>query len=191
MKSEFTYKTRSDYENFYSFIIENTELFSKMPNFSAKFKAKPRLIDWVEPHGSFFQSDSYRAKGVNIPDITTWLLGNLVLNENAYSVLHTHLLKLGEFLPVGCEGIKYYIFNALNIIADEAIDQENTKSIIESGINMGLESLQFIPEKTNDLLVFKTNADKLAALYCTEKFKALVIANNLKGLCFDTNLASS
>ncbi|MES2826301.1 MAG: DUF1629 domain-containing protein [Pseudomonadota bacterium] len=185
------YKLKSDYENFYSFIIENTGLFNKMPSFSAKFKAKPRLKDWVEPHGSFFQSENYRAKGVNIPDITTWLLGNLVLNENAYSLLHTHLLKLGEFLPVDSEGIKYYIFNALNIIVDEAIDQENTKSIIESGINMGLESLQFIPEKTRDQLVFKTNADKLAALYCTEKFNQLVTTNKLKGLSFETNLVSS
>ena len=185
------YKLKSDYENFYSFVIENTELFSKMPSFSPKFKAKPRLQDWVEPHSSFFQSDNYRAKGVNIPDITTWLLGNLVLNENAYTALHTHLATMGEFLPVSCEGIKYYIFNALNIITDDAINKENTKSIIESGINMGLESLEFIPTKANGQLIFKTNADKLASLYCTDQFKELITTHNLKGLNFKTNLVAN
>jgi hypothetical protein len=185
------YKLKSDYANFYSFIIENTEIFSKMPSFSPKFKAKPRLQDWVEPHGKFFQSDNYQAKGINIPDITTWLLGNLVLNEIAYKALHRYLENLGEFLPVRCEGIKYYIFNTLKIISDDVIDQENTKSTIESGVNMGLESLQFFFAKINNELVFKTNADKLAALYCTDKFKELMATHNLKGLTFATNLVSS
>ena len=185
------YKLKSDYENFYSFMIENTELFSKMPSFSPKFKAKSRLQDWIEPQASFFQSDNYRMKGVNIPDITTWLLGNLVLNEKAYNELRVYLAKSGEFLPVNCEGIKYYIFNALNIIPDDAIDKENTKSIIESGINMGLESLEFIPAKTNGELIFKTSADKLAALYCTEKFKELITTHNLKGLKLEPNLVAN
>lgn len=185
------YKLKPDYEHFYSFIIENTELFSKMPSFSPKFKAKPRLQQWVEPQAGFFQSDNYRAKGVNTPDITTWLLGNLVLNEKAFTTLKESLENLGEFLPVNCEGIQYYVFNVLHVISEDAIDQENTHSIIESDVNMGLSSLKFIGDKIINELVFKTNADKLASLYCTNTFKQLIEKHQLKGLIFETNLTAN
>ena len=56
---------------------------------------------------------------------------------------------------------------------------------------MELESLEFIPAKTNGELIFKTSADKLAALYCTDKFKELITIHNLKGLKFEPNLVAN
>lgn len=185
------YKLKADFENYFSFTIENAELFGKMPSFSAKFKAKPRIQDWNEPTGHFYQSENYKSSKINLPDITTWLLGNLVLNEKAYQALKPSLEHLGEFLPINGDGTKYYAFNNLHIINDAAIDQEATKPNIQSGVNMGLERLAFILQKTNKELVFKTNADNLAALYCTDNFKALIEKHGLKGLIFESNLTSS
>jgi len=184
------FKILNDFENFFSFSIENGELFSKMPAFSAKFKGKPIITEWVTPNSEFFQSDNYTSNGVHIPSITTWLLGNLVLNSNAYNKLKTELESYGEFLETNCEGIPYYIFNTLKIIPDDLIDKNKTKEKIESGIYMGLEDLAFKDIDSSDYMIFKTNADKLTYLYCTETFVNLIKTINLTGLKFSENLCS-
>lgn len=179
------YKIKNNFEDFFSFSVSNVELFSKMPVFTPKFKAKPRSADWVKPDVEFYQSDNYSASGVHIPDITTWLLGNLVLNGDAYKKLNSSLKGYGEFLDANCEGIDYYIFNTLNVLPDEFIDQANTVETIESGIYMGLEKLAFNEFDSDKYMLFKTTADKLVNTYCTEKYVNLVEAAGLDGLRFD------
>jgi len=185
------YEINSDFKNFFSFSIGNGELFCRMPTFSAKFKAKSRLSEWVKPNSEFYQSDNYTANGIHIPSITTWLLGNLVLNSYAYSKLKIELENYGEFLETNCEGNPYYIFNTLKIIPDDFIDENKTKEKIESGIYMGLEDLAFKDIDSSDYMIFKTNADKLAYLYCTEKFVDLVKTMNLTGLKFSEILCQA
>jgi len=184
------YKILNDFENYLSFTIDNGELFSKMPFFSAKFKACSRLGEWVKPNGVFYQSDNYTANNMCLPSITTWLLGNLILNEIAYINLKPFLDDYGEFLETSCEGVTYYIFNCLNILPDYLIDEDMTKEKTVSGVYMGLESLAFNNFNKNEYIVFKTNADKLSHLYCTELFVDLINENGFKGLVFSEDLSS-
>jgi hypothetical protein len=185
------YKIKSDFENYWSFNIDSTELFQKMPTFSAKFKTKPRLEEWNKPDGHFYPSDNHKSNKVALPDVTTWLLGNLVLNEAAYEKIGKELSALGEFLPVNADGTSYFIFNVLNVIPDELIDRGNTKTTMQFGVPMGLESLGFIDSQIGDQLLFKTTADNLAGLYCTERFSTLLRNNDLRGLVLDKNLVSN
>ena len=182
------YKLDHDFENFFTFSIENGELFSKMPTFSAKFKARSRISDWVTPNSEFFQSENYKSSGIHIPDITTWLLGNIVLNKKAYNLLHEQMSSFGEFLEARCEGNEYYIFNTLKVLPDEYIDQDNTTQNIVSGIPMGLESLSFKDLDNNEFMLFKTSADKLTYTYCTENFVKLINESGLMGIIFDEKL---
>ena len=184
------YKILSDFEKFLSFSIDNGELFSKMPDFSAKFRTDSRLNEWVKPKGSFYQSDNFIANKISIPDITTWLSGNLVLNKKAFSSLKTFIDEYGEFLEVDCEGITYYIFNCLKILPDNFIDKNQTREKIVSGIYMGLESVAFkeVDLNMDEYMLFKTNADKLSSLYCTELFVDFVNTNGFKGLLFSKDL---
>ena len=80
------YKISYDFEKFYSFIIKNSELGEKMPDYSPRFVAKPRLQGWVAPEASYYASDNYGGVDESIPDITTWLTGNLVFSQKAYEL---------------------------------------------------------------------------------------------------------
>ncbi len=182
------FKLESDFENFFSFMIEGGELYSKMPSYSQKFKAKSRLHEWVIPNAEFYQSDNYTRKGVHIPDITMWSPGNIILNEKAHKELVPVLKDFGEFLETRCEDIPYYIFNVLSVIPDEYLDSEKTSENIVSGVYTGLDSLGFKDFDSQEFTVFKTSADKLANTYCTDVFHSLVQAANLKGIIFNSNL---
>jgi hypothetical protein len=182
------FKLESDFENFFSFMIEGGELYSKMPNYSQKFKARPRIHEWVVPNAQFYQSDNYSREGVHIPDITMWPPGNIILNGNARKVLSPILEGFGEFLEVKCEGVSYYIFNVLKVIPDDYIDPEKTKENIVSGIFTGLESLGFKDFDPKEFPVFKTPADKLANTYCSDVFHSFVLNAKLNGIFFNGNL---
>lgn len=184
------YKINNDYENFYSFSIDNGELFSKMPAFSARFKARSRQADWVAPNAEFFQSEHYRSNGIHIPDITTWLLGNLVLNQRAYDGLQKPLHRLGEFLESRCEGNPYYIFNTLQVLPDEYVDDQNTRAAETSGVYLGLESLAFHDFDPSEFPLFKTTADNLAYSYCTADFAELIDHEGFEGLNLSEDLTS-
>ena len=101
------------------------------------------------------------------------------------------LSNYGEFLPVLSEGIPYYLFHTLSVIDDAAIDTDNSKKIIENGIYMGLSKLNFHNNKiTDNSLIFRTHYDDCIDVYCSEQLKQQVSEANLKGLTFETDLAS-
>jgi hypothetical protein len=182
------YKIKSDFGNYYSFSIDNGELFSKMPSYTAKFKGKSRISEWVPPNTEFYKSDNYAGNGVHIPDITVWASGNLALNKKAYEILAPVMKEYGEFLEAYCEGVAYYIFNTLTVIPDEYIDEDKTSADDESGVYMGLTSLGFKAFRPDEFMLFKTTADKYANTYCTDAFAAHVKDADLKGLIFSSDL---
>jgi hypothetical protein len=171
------YKLTDDYENYYTFTIKGVELYSKMPSYSPRFDATARLSEWVTPDGSFYASANYTNNKVAIPDITTWVTGNLILNSAAYKILADKLNRSGEFLPVTIEGIDYYIFNTLKVIADKNTSKDQP--------NKGLESVSFPANELEGIYVFKVTSDNVLHTYCTESFKQLVFDNNLNGLLFN------
>jgi hypothetical protein len=183
------FKLESDFENFFSFMIESGELYSKMPGYSQKFNATPRIHEWVVPNAQFYQSDNYIREGVHIPDITMWPPGDIILNENALKELTPILEDSGEFLEVKIEGVFYYIFNVLKVIPNDYIDPEKTKENFVSGIITGLESLGFKDFDPIEFPVFKTTADKLANTYCSDVFYSLVLNAKLNGIIFNKHLS--
>lgn len=179
-----TYKLTNDYENHYTFTIKGVELYSKMPDYSPGFDASSRLGEWVTPNASFYASDNYINDKISIPDITTWVNGNLVLNAKAYNLLADKLKESGEFLPVSIEGIDYYIFNTLKVIDDKYINTDKASEVIDGYINAGLENISFSTEGLNGAVVFKSTSDHKLHTYCTDSFKAFLHEHDLKGLIF-------
>ncbi len=184
------YKVNRDYLNYHSFTMKGAELYSKMPDYSPRFLATPRLDSWMKPDASFYKSENCEATRVRIPDITIWCAGVLALNAKAFLALNAYLADLGEFLPVSCQGKTYHLFNVLNVIEDAAIDTQNTQAHFENGIFFGLERLAFHEDKLGDQILFKTHADKLVSSYCTEAFKQRIESLGLEGLIFESNLTA-
>lgn len=184
------YKLKSDIVNYLSFTIDPVEFMLKMGDeYSSHFMGESKREGWNEPDGKFFKTNDHKKGTYAIPDITMWSLGNIVMNDKAYSLLSGELGSLGEFLPVKCEGKQYHIFNNTNVVEDSAVDADNSTQIIEKGLFMGLESLAFIEDRVSDQLVFKTKYDNCAFSYCTDRFRELVESNGLTGLYFETELA--
>lgn len=181
-----TYKLNYDYQSCYSLMIKGTELGEKMPKYSPKFKAKARLKDWIPPNASFFPSANFEGNSEVLPDVTTWMLGNLVLNQRAYILFKELLTKSGELLPISVNEETYYIFNTLLVISDEAVNKESAVEVIDSGVHLGLDNVTYNESALNDAVVFKTSTDLLTYSYCTDIFKTLYEDNDLKGLHFET-----
>ncbi len=181
------YKFFSNLDGFMSFSISAEELIAKMGGrFNPRFNAKPCAQDWQKPSCYFFSEAGY----TKIPDITCWAIGCLVLNQKAYDTIGVALASYGEFLPAECEQIPYYVFNALNVVNDEAVNQSTSKQDIELGVFMGVKSLAFHEIQLKESLVFKTNFDKKVSLFCTDVFKKLVENNKLQGLTFCQDLVA-
>lgn len=179
------YKIGYCFQHYYSMLIDGIELYSRMPTYNPRFLAEPRLETWIAPKASFFASHNYEGKGEVLPDITTWSLGNLILNPKAYSVLHDLLSKTGEFLPILINEETYYIFNTLFVMPKEAEDTSKAIEIIDSGVHLGQENVFFDESVLNGGAVFKTNTDKLVFSYCTEEFKSIYEQHRFTGLLFD------
>lgn len=179
------YKIKHDWENYYSLIIKNAELGSKMPTYSPRFDAKPRAKEWVKPNASFYASSNYAHEKAYLPDITTWLTGNLVFNEKSYALLSDRLQISGEILPISIEGMDYYVLNTLKVIEDQLVNTEKAVNVNELGVDLGLANIAFYDDDLDGALLFKSNIDKLVSTYCTQEFKDLLVTNGLKGLIFE------
>ncbi|MBV1884164.1 MAG: hypothetical protein KUG82_21165 [Pseudomonadales bacterium] len=181
-----TYLIDHDYENYYSLTLDVVDLSNKMPSYSQRFRAKPRLDSWVAPKASFYASDNYQGTGVNLPDITTWALGNLVLSPKAYLVFTDIIGPSGEFLPLIVGDDMYYMFNTLSVIPESAIDFSEAIDVIDSGVHMGQDNIRFDEETLKGYCLFKSSTDKLTHTFSTKKFKSIYSENCFTGLVFNT-----
>ena len=138
--------------------------------------------DWI-PIDIQFNSDR---KNNNIPDISTWNLSCLVLSEKAKKVLEPELKSMGEFLPLK-NG--FYIYNCLNSVDDDVIDQ--TQSSIEinhSDPAQRLQKLYLLEEKVSEKFLFKPAFAHHSFLVCLDEFKEKVELHNLSGILFESDL---
>lgn len=179
-----SYLIDHDFENFYSLTIDIADVTSKMPSYSQRFRAKPRLENWVVPKASFYKSENYSGKEESIPDITTWALGNLVLSAYAYKVFNEKLASSGEFLPLLVGNKTYYMFNTLFVIPEHAVDLSEAVDAIDSGVHMGKKNVKFDDSKIENHLIFKSKTNKLTYSFATETFKNIYDENDLTGLTF-------
>ncbi|WP_051786160.1 hypothetical protein [Endozoicomonas numazuensis] len=173
-----------DFENYYSLTMDVEDLVTKMPSYSQRFRAKARLASWVSPKASFYESENYSGLKDNIPDITTWALGNLVLSPKAYSVLKDRLSSSGEFLPLLVGNETYYMFNTLFVIPESAIDLSEAYDAVDSGVHMGKKNVKFDEAKIKNHFIFKSPTNKLTYSYSTNEFKSIYDDNGFTGLVF-------
>lgn len=177
------YRLKNNFKNFYSFTIKNAELGSKMPLYSPRFAAQPRLNEWVEPNGSFYRSSNYQSEKIHIPDVTIWNSGLLVLNQKAYISLSNDLNKVGEFLPVKVEGLHYYLLNTIEKIDEQYLDKSNAKedpNIYGALINVSIDSKAF-----KNRIILKSSIDDYLYMLCSSEFVEKVKYYGLKGLLFE------
>ena len=178
------YKLEADFENFYSFDFDIDDLLGKMPGYSQRFRAKPRLSEWVEPVGQFYRGEEFTGDLEKIPDISMWALGNLVLNELAYELLFENIRDAGEFLPVIVGGQKYYMFNTLQVLNSDSVDSSSAVSVIDSGVHLGVSGVKVCEDLLSDVDIFKMKEEKLIHSFATDGFKRLCEDGGLTGLNF-------
>jgi hypothetical protein len=146
--------------------------------------------DFWKPIEVQFYNDSDSKKILTPPDITLWFTDQLVLNEKAYNSLQIMLAPYGEFLPVTCEGIAYWILHVTQKTGMDAIDDEHSMRLVEASGFVDVKQLAFKPSAVNSLPLFKSEYDGFKNLYCSETFKQQVESCNLNGLVFSDTLAS-
>jgi hypothetical protein len=179
-----TYLIEDDYENYYSLTLDVSDLAIKMPSYSQRFRAKPRLDSWVAPNASFYASDNYTGKGEALPDITTWALGNIILSPKAYLAFRDIMASSGEFLPLLIDGETYYMFNTLFVIPASATDLTGAVDIVNSGVHMGQGNVKFDEEQILGHCLFKSPTNKLTSSFVTKDFKSKYDENHFTGLVF-------
>lgn len=186
------YKLRPQIEAYQSFHIHPDAIYDAMgDDFALNFGVKGEAVkdEWVPVHCDFFQPDEFSA-ATNIPDLSIWQTGVLVLSAKAHEVLADELEKFGELLGLTCGTDFYYLFNTLHIKSDDVVDVANSEQDIDQGLFMGIKRLMFNESVVhNDDLVFKTRYDQLLNIYANDKFKNLVEEHALEGLVFNSDLA--
>jgi hypothetical protein len=178
------YQLNPDYERFYSFDFDIEHLVKKMPRYSQRFRAKPRLSDWVEPEGRFYRSHCFSGDTKSLPDMSVWALGNLILNERAYSVFSEYIDMAGEFLPLVVDGRAFYMFNTLKVLNGDQVDCSDAVDVIDSGVYLGKTGFDIFEDQLNKVEIFKLKEEKLVHSFVTPGFKSLCEEEGLTGLNF-------
>ncbi|MCO1334870.1 hypothetical protein MO867_11015 [Microbulbifer sp. OS29] len=186
------YKVLPDYQNFWVFTLPMKNLIlnlgkqippKKLMHF---YKYNISLGEtWTGVTASFDPIEGVTG-GVNIPDISTWLSGSLVMSEKCKAEF-TDLKGIGEFLPVSTNNGKYWIFNCMAIAA---ANETQSSRVMESEQVLDINALEFDSESVSDKYLFKTDYDGFRGLFCTDTFRRKVIDNKLRGLLFSEDLAN-
>lgn len=137
---------------------------------------------WPTPETHFIKNVGF--DGTEIPDLSHWTNGTLILSPKSYRLLGDLLRQSGELLPVIVSAETYYIYNCQEF-GDEDLSQTKFSYIDEQPFE--LIELSFTPETSNKLL-FKSKSQNCVTLFCNDQFKKLIQDYELKGLSFDENL---
>lgn len=191
------YKLRSARESYMNVYISPHEIAAKLgdPFIISPDATQEENLNWSEfwqPLDITFQDDSDHQTASNLPDITWWHDNQLVLNQKAYDALSEPLSSYGEFLPLNCERVPYWLFHVTKRTAIDAVDLKKSERTIDPVGLIEISKLQFIGEAIAGLLLFKTEYNNyLYNTYCTEEFKSLVEGVCLKGLFFSHDMSNS
>jgi len=179
------YKLRFDRSKFLTFEISPDELEARFGADYLFMLDEKKWSDFWKPVNAKFLDFSDKKNVTALPDITCWFTDQLVLNEKSYSLLFDALLPYGEFVPVKCEGVDYWILHVTKLIDLDAIDVSKSERQVEDGGYIDVSSMVFKESAVNNLLLFKTEYNGYKNIYCTDGFKALVEDASLEGLVFN------
>jgi len=119
----------------------------------------------------------------------------LVLSARAKQALGQGMAKFGEYLPIWCDELEYYLFIAHVILpVNETLSEINYVDYPGLGIpprRRGTKRVSFRPEDVGTNILFKTPFDNFMSLFCSLSFKQRVEGAGLKGIFFDSNLAKA
>jgi hypothetical protein len=144
--------------------------------------------DIWKPLNIVFHDDSENNDVAKPPDITLWFTSEIICNTKAYEILNSELSEYGEWLPVSCEGIPYWLLHVTKKTGMEAIDQSKSSRTVDETGYPDIQALSFVEEEISDLLIFKSEYSDFDNIYCTERFRTLVKESGLNGLLFSEDL---
>lgn len=155
----------------------------------SRFHFDPSPVEYLECWQTLeieFYNSSESNKVTDTPDISVGN-GKMFLSESAYKVLNQLLCGHGEFLPVTYSDKKGYLFNSLTIA--EELNALDPKLCIRNEWDE-MEHLGFIEERLQNAPLFRTAFENYMGFFCSEEFKDLVEASDLKGITFSVDISN-
>lgn len=120
-----------------------------------------------------------------IPDVTVWVPGTLVLSTSAVETLRD-IEDYGELLPVETPAGRYWILNCMKQIN---ADEQHSANTTEAGQVLDVATLQFRDEEASRAALFKTPFDGYRNIFCSQQMKDAIQQARLGGLKFSEQLA--
>ena len=183
------YKLRADRAKYLNFDIDAYAIEVNLGDYF--LLDQPQWSGFWKPLDATFFDDSDDHRASLVPDITVWgTLNCLALNKKAYNALRDVLVNCGEFLPVVCESVPYWVFHSTMRLGLEYVDMRLSDRSIEENGFIETKSLVFHEQSLANEHVFQTEFNNYRNMYCTENFKSLVNSLGLTGLRFSDDLAS-
>ena len=156
-----------------------TELYMSMESPAHDWKPV-----WPGLPGEFCEYDEAPLE-CGMPDLSTWRETGLVLSPKAFKVLETVIAPYGEFVSFDCSGEEYRIFRCTKVIP---ADMERSRKLTEDGLDLEIQHLNFVSSEVGTTTIFCTDFDNHANLFCSERFRSVVLNEKLTGLEFSEKL---
>lgn len=189
------YRLKTNRNQFLMFDVSPDEWLEKLGEDYIFMLDDPQWTSfWPSINGVFFNQSEVSGELPAVPDVSVWFMENLVLSDKAYNVLKLDgpesVLQAGEFLPVSCEGVKYWVWHITSFVDDSAVDDQLSVREVEPSGHIEVSNLTFKAGAEFTSPVFHTSYDGGKGLYCTQGFKDWIEAVGFAGLVFDTDLAN-
>jgi hypothetical protein len=148
--------------------------------FQTHFVGKPMKKNWQTPPVEI------RGKSLRLKDFVGWMTKAPVCSERAKHCLEPIIGEYAEFLPlIKIRGKMHYAINVVKMV--DCLDLERSEiSYFEHDPTriMDIHTYKFLPERMEDLPIFKVPQQRGAVVFVTKKFVDIVVANKLVGASF-------
>lgn len=153
---------------------------------------RPLWADFWKPIRVEFVDDSDGRNIVTPPDITVWATSNnLICNEKAYSTLKGELSSYGEWLPLTCENIEYWLLHTTKKTGIDLIDTKESQRTIDVTGYTEAQKITLKPRADKNALIFQTEYTNYQNVFCSGAFKSIVEDAGLNGLRFSEDMSNA
>ena len=184
------YKIVADRQDYMNAYLDPLEVEATLGDFF--LLDKPFWSDFWKPVIIKFHDDSDGQRLTKIPDITVLeTTSNLICSAKGKKAIGDLISNFGEWLPVLCEGIEYWLFHLTNTLPIDVIDTKQSERTIDV---VGYTEAQRIVLKEGslpELAVFNTEYNGKHNIYCTDGFYAVIKEVKLVGLRFSMDHSNS